>query len=79
MLRLPLEARIAHVRIRETKEWPKAMARLDAAARSLREWKEAASKRPSGKGRADAITSIREALLETQQVMLTIPEAGTSQ
>lgn len=76
MLKLPPDWRIEDVKVRDAKEWPKAMARLDAAARSLQDSIEAISKQPNGKARSEAIASVRRALSETQRAMLAVPEAG---
>lgn len=74
MLQLPPEMRVEDVKVREAKDWPKAMARLDSAAQKLRESVEAMSKQPAGKDRDDAIGTVNRALAETQQAMLAIPE-----
>ncbi len=62
------------MKVREAKDWPKAMARLDGAAQKLRESVEAMSKQPSGKGQGDAIATVKKALAETQDAMLALPE-----
>ena len=54
MLKLPPELRVEDVKVREAKDWPKAMARLDAAAQTLRTSIDAMSKQTAGKGRDDA-------------------------
>ena len=77
MLQLPPELRVEDVKVREAKDWPKAMARLDSAAQTLRESVEAMSKQPAGKGRDDAIATIQTALAETQKAMLALPEYTT--
>lgn len=74
MLQLPPDLRVEDVKVREAKDWPKAMARLDSAAQKLREAVEAMSKQPAGKGQDAAITTVNKALAETQQAMLAIPE-----
>jgi len=74
MLQLPPELRVEDVRIREAKDWPKAMARLDSAAQKLRESAEAMSKQAAGKGRDDAIATVKKALAETEEAMLALPE-----
>jgi len=73
MLQLPPEMRVEDVKVREAKDWPKAMARLDGAAQKLRESVEAMSKQPSGKGQGDAIATVKKALAETH-AMLALPE-----
>lgn len=78
MLKLPPDWRIEDVKVRDAKEWPKAMARLDAAARSLQNSIAAISKQPDGKERSEAIGSVRRALAETQQAMLAVPDAGAT-
>lgn len=74
MLQLPPELRVEDVKIRDAKDWPKAMARLDSAAQKLRESVEAMSKQSAGKGRDDAVATVNKALAETQQAMLALPE-----
>lgn len=74
MLQLPPELRVSNVSVREAREWPTAMARLDAASQRLRESVEAMSKEQAGKRRNDAIASVHEALSQAQEAMLAIPE-----
>lgn len=74
MLQLPPELRVEDVKVRDAKDWPKAMARLDTAAQKLRASIEAMSKQPAGKPRDDAVATVNKALAETQQAMLAIPE-----
>jgi hypothetical protein len=77
MLRLPPDWRIDDVEVREAKEWPKVMARLDAATRSLENSLKTLSKRPDLDGWAEAMASVRRAISETEQAMLALPEADT--
>ena len=74
MLQLPPELRVEDVKVREGKDWPKAMARLDSAAQKLRESVEGMSKQPAGKGRDDAIAAVKKALSGAEEAMLALPE-----
>lgn len=74
MLQLPPDLRVEDVKVREAKDWPKAMARLDSASQKLHESIEAMSKQQGGKGRDDAIGTVKTALDDTEEAMLAIPE-----
>lgn len=74
MLQLPPELRVEDVKVREAKDWPKAMARLDSAGQELRSSVDAMSNQAAGKGRDDAIATVKKALAKTEEAMLALPE-----
>ncbi len=74
MVQLPAELRVEGGHVHAASAWPKAMARLDEAARSLRESVQAMATQPAGERRNTAMATALKALTEAEQAMIALPD-----
>lgn len=74
MLELPADMRVESARLREAKDWPLAMDRLDKATQSLQKSAEDLKNMPAGEDRDAAIKAIQDALEKTQRAMAALPD-----
>jgi hypothetical protein len=73
LLQLPPEYRVVDSKIREAKDWPVIMARLDQASRELEDAVQVLKKRAAGPERDKAVATLRSAMNKVQDAMADLP------
>lgn len=79
MLQLPAELRVEGGHVHAATAWPKSMARLDEAARNVRESVQAMSTQAARERRTAAMATVLKALAEAEQAMLALPDYPSNQ